>query len=154
MSMSQINTFMSHVAVNQNAEGSEFERGTWLVVAWNQRGRSSNHFGTGTRPVAAASVPILAARPLPGSPRGSGWRTVRTGDVQDSGRCARTVASLFGQQRPDAERDCHPCDREVPDRGAAAPKTWLSDLESLLQFVWNSLSIACCPSSCNKCTQC
>ena len=34
---------------------------------------------------------------------------------------------------------------EVLDLDAATPPTWLSDLQGLLQFVWNSHSIACSP---------
>ena len=35
MAMSEINTFMSHGAVNEDAESSERERGAWSVVAWS-----------------------------------------------------------------------------------------------------------------------
>src|ERR1700734_2639251 len=74
-----------------------------------------------------------------------GWRTVSTGDIQDSPRRACTIARLFSQQRFVPKRNCHPRSEEVLDLDAATPPTWLSDLQGLLQFVWNSHSIACSP---------
>jgi len=70
MTMSQINTFMSYGAVNEDAESSERERGAWSVVAWSQRDGSSNHIGARARPLAATGVPLCErartiARALP-----------------------------------------------------------------------------------------
>ena len=83
MAMSEINTFMSHGAVNEDAESSERERGAWSVVAWSQRDGSGNYIGARARPFAATSVPLCGARTydLACAP---GWRTVSTGDIQDS----------------------------------------------------------------------
>ena len=44
--------------------------------------------------------------------------------------------------------------REAFDRDTSARKTWLSALQSILQFVWNLRSIACSPSSYNKSMDC
>ena len=151
MIMSHINTVMSHGAVNEDAESPELERGAWFVVAWGQGGRSSEHIGEGARHLTAASVPLSAARTWD-APCGTGWRTVSTGDIQDSPRRACTIARLFSQQRFVPKRNCHPRSEEGLDLDAATPPTWLSDLQSLLQFAWNSHSIACSPSSCSKCT--
>lgn len=151
MAMSQINIFMSNDAVNEDAESPEPERGTWSVVAGKQCGRSSDHIGARARHLAAASVSV-SPRCACGWTCDTGWRTVGSGNVQDSSRRARAIACLFQAQRSAAERDCHPCRREVFDRGAPARKTWLSVLQSLLLFVWNSLSIACSPPSYNKST--
>ena len=153
MAVSPINTFMSHGAVNEDAESSERERGAWAVVAWSERDRNGNHIGPRARPVAATSVPLCGARTYD-SACAPGWRTVSTGDIQDSPRRACTIACLFSQQRFVTKRNCHPCAEEVLDLDASTPPTWLSDLQSLLQFVWNSLSIACSPSSCSKCMDC
>ena len=151
MAMSQINTFMSHGAVNEDAESSERERGAWSVVAWSQRDGGSNHIGARARPLAATSVPLCGARRCD-SACATGWRTVSTGDIQDTPRRACTIARLFSQQRFVTKRNCHPRSEEGLDLDAATPPTWLSDLQSLLQFAWNSHSIACSPSSCSKCT--
>src|ERR1700723_1613817 len=62
MAMSEINTFMSHGAVNEDAESSERERGAWSVVAWSQRDGSGNYIGARARPFAATSVPLCGAR--------------------------------------------------------------------------------------------
>ena len=144
MAMSEINTFMSHGAVNEDAESSERERGAWSVVAWSQRDGSGNYIGARARPFAATSVPLCGARTYD-SACAPGWRTVSTGDIQDSPRGACTIARLFSQQRFVPKRNCHPRSEEVLDLDAATPPTWLSDLQSLLQFVWNSHSIACSP---------
>jgi|ERR1700758_836729 hypothetical protein len=151
--MSQINTFTSHDALIEDAEGPELERGAWPVVAWNQRGGSSNHIGARAWHLAAASVSVFGAR-TGNHPRSAGWRTVRAGDVQNSSRRARATACLFQAQRFAAERDCYRGYREAFDHNRSARKTWLSALQSLLQFVWNLRSIACSPSSYNKCTGC
>jgi len=60
----------------------------------------------------------------------------------------------FQAQRFAAERDCHRGHREAFDRDTSARKTWLSALQSILQFVWNLRSIACSPSSYNKSMDC
>ena len=153
MAVSPINTFMSHGAVNEDAESSERERGAWAVVAWSERDRNGNHIGPRARPVAATSVPLCGARTYD-SACAPGWRTVSTSDIQDSPRRACTIARLFSQQRFVTKRNCHPRAEAVLDLDASTPPTWLSDLQSLLQFVWNSLSIACSPSSCSKCMDC
>lgn len=153
MVMSKINTFMSDGAVNEDAESPELERGTWPVVAGKQRGRSGDHIGAGTRPLAAASV-SLSARRTCARTRDAGCRTVGAGDVQNSSRRARAIACVFQAQRFAVERDCHRGYREAFDRNASARKTWLTALQSALQFVWNLRSIACSPSSYNKCTSC
>ena len=152
MAVSPINTFMSHGAVNEDAESSERERGAWTVVAWSERDRSGNHIGPRARPVAATSVPLCGARVRLRC--ATGWRTVSTGDIQDTPRRACAIACLFSQQRFVTKRNCHPRAEAVLDLDASTPPTWLSDLQSLLQFVWNSLSIACSPSSCSKCMDC
>jgi hypothetical protein len=72
--------------------------------------------------------------------------------VQNSSRRARAIACVFQAQRFAAERDCHRGYREAFDRNTSARKTWLSALQSVLQFVWNLRSTACSPSSCNKST--
>jgi len=149
MVMSQINTFMSNGAVNKDAENTEFERGAWPFVARSQRGRSSDHIGTGARHLTATSISVSAAR-THGWPCDTGCRTVNAGDVQNSARRTCTIACLFRQQRFDAERDCHPRPREVSDRGASASLIWPNDLQRFQKFVWNLLSIACSPSSCSK----
>ena len=46
------------------------------------------------------------------------------------------LRALFSQQRFVPKRNCHPRSEEVLDLYAATPPTWLSDLQSLLQFVW------------------
>jgi hypothetical protein len=150
MAVSPINTFMSHGAVNEDAESSERECSAWTVVAWSQRDGSSNHIGARARPLAAPSVPLCGERTYHLA-RATGWRTVSTCDIQDSPRPACTIACLFSEQRFVTKRNCHPRSEEVLDFDASTPPTWLSDLQSLLQFVWNSLSIVCCPSSCSKC---
>jgi hypothetical protein len=153
MVMSKTNTFMSDGAVNEDAEGSEFECGAWPVVAGKQRGRSGDHIGAGTRHLAAASVSVSAKRACART-CDAGWRTVGAGDVQNSSRRARAVACVFQAQRFAAERDCHRGYREAFNRHTSARKTWLSALQSVLQFVWNLRSIACSPSSYNKSTGC
>jgi hypothetical protein len=150
MAMSPINTFMSHGAVNEDAESSECERGAWTVVAWSQRDRSCSHIGARARPLAATSVPLCGERTYDCA-CATGWRTVSASDIQDSPRRTCTIAYLFSQQRFVIERNCHPRAEEVLDRDRSTPATWLSDLQSLLQFVWNSLSIVCSPSSCSNC---
>ena len=153
MAMSPINTFMSHGAVNEDAESSECERGAWTVVAWSRRDGSSSHIGARARPLAATSVSLRGER-THDCACATGWRAVSTGDIQDSPRRACTIACLFSQQRFVTERNCHPRFEKVLDLDWSTPPTWLSDLQSLPQFVWNSLSIACSPSSCSKCMDC
>src|SRR6201997_4471400 len=140
MVMSQINTFMSDDKIDEDAEGSEFECGAWPVVAGKQRGRSGDHIGAGTRHLAAASVSVSAKRACART-CDAGWRTVGAGDVQNSSRRARAVACVFQAQRFAAERDCHRAYREAFNRHTSARKTWLSALQSVLQFVWNLRSI-------------
>lgn len=149
MHMSQINTFMSHDAVNEDAENTEFERGAWSFVAWSQRGRSSDHISARARHFAAASIPISGARTR-NWPCDARRRTFGSGDVQDSPRCAHATSRLFRQQRFDAERDCYPRPREVSDRDAPTSLTWPSDPQRSQRSVWNSSSIAYSPSSCSR----
>ena len=149
MAMSNINTFMSDGSVNEDAESPDIERGARPAVAWKQRGRSSNHIGAGTRHLAAASVSVCGASAC-NSPCGPGWRTVSACNIQDSTQRARAIASVFGEQRLDAECHCHPRHREVFDRDPSARQTWLSDPRSLLKSGWNLLSIVCSPSSCSR----
>jgi hypothetical protein len=153
MVMSKINTFMSDGTVNEDAESPELERGAWPAVAGKQRGRSGDDIGAGTRHLAAASVSVSARRAC-AQPCDSGWRTVGAGNVQDSSRRARATACVFQAQRFAAERDCHRGYREAFDRNTSARKTWLSALQSVRQFVWNLLSIACSPSNYNKSMGC
>jgi hypothetical protein len=153
MAMSQMNTFTSHDAVNEDAESPELERGAWPVVAGKQRGRSGDYIGAGTRHLAAASVSVSARRAC-AWPCDAGWRTVGAGNIQDSSRRACATACVFQAQRFAAERDCHRGYREAFDRNTSARKTWLSALQSVRQFVWNLLSIACSPSNCNKSMGC
>jgi len=153
MVMSKINTFMSDGTFNEDAEIPELERGAWSVVAGKQRGRSGDHIGARTRHLAAASVSVSARRSCART-CDAGWRTVGTGDVQNSSRRARATACIFQAQRLAAERDCYRGDREAFDRDTSARKTWLSALQSVLPFVWNLLPIACSPSSYNKSTGC
>ena len=150
MAVSPINTFMSHGAVNEDAESSERERSAWTVVAWSQCGGSGKHIGTRARALAATSIPLRGERTYDCA-CATGWRTVGSGDIQDSPRRACPIACLFSQQRFVTKRNRHPRSEEVLDLDASTPPTWLSDLQSLLQFVWNTLSIACSPSSCSKC---
>jgi hypothetical protein len=151
MVMSKINTFMSDGTVNEDAESPALERGAWPVVARKRRGRSGDHIGAGTRHLAATSVSV-SARGACARTCDAGWRTVGAGDVQNSSRRARAIACVFQAQRFAAERDCHRGYREAFDRNTSAGKTWLSALQSVLQFVWNLRSIACSPSSYNKST--
>ena len=151
MVMSKINTFMSDGTVNEDTESPALERGAWPVVARKRRGRSGDHIGAGTRHLAAASVSV-SARGACARTCEAGWRTVGVGDVQNSSRRARAIACVFQAQRFAAERDCHRGYREAFDRNTSARKTWLSALQSVLQFVWNLRSTACSPSSCNKST--
>jgi hypothetical protein len=153
MIMSKTNTFMSDGKVNEDAESPELERGAWPVVAGKRRGRSGDHIGAGTRHLAAASVSVSARRAC-ARPCDAGWRTVGAGNIQDSSRRARATACVFQAQRFAAERDCHRGYREAFDRNTSARKTWLSALQSVRQFVWNLLSIACSPSNCNKSMGC
>jgi hypothetical protein len=153
MSMSKINTFMSDGTVNEDAESPELERGAWPVVAGKQRGRSGDHIGAGTRHLTAASVSVSARRAC-ARPCDAGWRTGGAGNIQDSSRRACATACVFQAQRFAAERDCHRGYREAFDRNTSARKTWLSALQSVRQFVWNLLSIACSPSNCNKSMGC
>jgi hypothetical protein len=146
MAMSKTNTFMSDGSVNEDAESPDIERGARPAVAWNQRGRSGNHISAGTRHLAAASVSVSAAG-AHNSPCGPGWRTVSACNIQDSTRRARAIASVFGEERLDAECNCQPRHREVFDRDSSTRQTWLSDPRSLLKSVWNLLSIVCSPSS-------
>ena len=120
MARSEINTFMSHGAVNGDADSSERERGAWSVVAWNQRDGSGNHIGARARPLAATSVPLCGARTCD-SACATGWRTVSTGDIQDTPRRACTIARLFSQQRFVTKRNCHSRSDEVLDIDAATP---------------------------------
>src|ERR1700745_1053127 len=148
--MSQINTFTSHDALNEDAEGPELERGAWPVVAWDQRGGSSNHIGSRAWHFAAAGVSVFGARP-DDYPCRTDRRSVGGGDVQDSSRRADAIAFLFRAQRFDAECDRHPCPAEVFDGGAAsAQQKWLSGRQSLLPSIWSLLSIACSQSSCSR----
>jgi len=153
MFMSKINTFMSDGTINEDAASPELERGAWPVVAGKQRGRSGDHIGAGMRRLAAASVSVSARRAC-AHPCDAGWRTVGAGNVQDSSRRARATACVFQAQRFAAERDCHRGYREAFVRNTSAQKTWLSALQSVRQFVWNLLSIACSPSNCNKSMGC
>lgn len=146
MVMSKINTFMSDGTVNEDAESPELERGAWPVVAGKQRDRSGDHIGAGMRHLAAASVSVSARRAC-ARPCDAGWRTVGAGNVQDSSRRARATACVFQAQRFAAERDSHRGYREAFDCNTSARKTWLSALQSVRQFVWNLLSIACSPSN-------
>lgn len=150
MVMSQTNTFMSHGAIDEDAESSERERGACTVVARSKLDGSGSHIGARARPLIATSVSLSAERTYDCA-CAADWRTVGTGDIQDSPRRACTIASLFSQQRFITKRDCHPRSEEVLDIDASTPPTWLSDLQSLLRFVWNLFSIACSPSSCSKC---
>ena len=150
MAMSHVNTFMSHGAVNEDTESSERERGAWAVVARSERDGSGSHIGARARPLAATSLPLCGERTYDRA-CATGWRTVSTCDIQDSRRPACSIACLFSEQRFVTERDCHPRSEEVLELDASTPPTWLSDLQSLRQFVWNSLSIVCSPSSCSKC---
>ena len=151
MFMSNVNTFMSDGAINEDAESPELERGAWLVVAGKRHGRSGDHIGAGTRHLAAASVSV-SARGACARTCDAGSRTVSASDVQDSRRRARAIACVFQAQRFAAKRDCHRGDREAFDRNTSARKTWLSALQSVLRFVWNLRSIVCSPSSYNKST--
>ena len=153
MVMSKTNTFMSDGTVNEDAASPELERGAWPVVARKQRGRSGDYIGAGTRHLAAASVSVSARRACARS-CDAGWRTVGAGNIQDSSRRACATACVFQTQRFAVERDCHRSYREAFERNTSARKTWLSALQSVLQFVWNLLSIACCPSNCNKSMGC
>lgn len=146
MVMSKTNTFMSDGTVNEDAESPELERGAWPAVARKQRGRSGDYIGAGTPYLAAASVSVSARRAC-ARPCDAGWRTVDAGNLQDSSRRARATACVFQAQRFAAERDCHRGYREAFDRNTPARKTWLSALQSVRQFVWNLLSIACSPSN-------
>jgi hypothetical protein len=150
MAVSPINTFMSHGAVKQDAESSERERSAWTVVAWSQCNGSGNHIGARARPFAATSVPLCGERTYDRACAAS-WRTISTGDIQDSPRRACTIARLFSQQRFVTKRNCYRRSEEVLDLDTSTPPTWLSDLQSLRRFVWNSLSIVCSLSSCSKC---
>jgi hypothetical protein len=150
MAVSPINTFMSHGAVNEDAESSERERSAWTVVARSERDGSGKHIGARARPLGATSVPLCGERTYDCA-CDTGWRTLSTGDIQDTSRPACTIACLFSQQRFVTKRNRHPRSEEVLDLDVSTPPTWLSDLQSLLKFIWNSLSIACSPSSCSKC---
>ena len=153
MVMSKRNTCMSDGTINEDAASPELERGAWPVVARKQRGRSGDYIGAGTRHLAAASVSVSARRAC-ARPCDAGWRTVGAGNIQDSSRRACATACVFQAQRFAVERDCHRSYREAFDRNTSARKTWLSALQSVLQFVWNLLSIACSPSNCNKSMGC
>src|SRR5215472_3745707 len=83
MIMSSVNTFMSHGAVNEDTEGSECERGAWAVVARSERDGSGSHIGARARPLAATSLPLCGERTYDCA-CATGWRTVDSGDVQDS----------------------------------------------------------------------
>jgi hypothetical protein len=95
--MSQINTFTSHDALNEDAEGPEFERGAWPVVAWDQRGGSSNHIGARARHFAAASLSVFGAR-TDDYPCRTDWRSVGGSDVPSGGHCSDTN-STSGRSR-------------------------------------------------------
>ena len=149
--MSQINTFTSYDALNEDAEGPELERGAWPVVAWDQRGASSKHIGARAWHFAAAGVSVFGAR-TDDYPCRPDWRSVGGGDVQDSSRCADAIAFLFRAQWFDAERDRHPCSAEVFDGTASAQQKWLIDRQNHSRSIWNSLSIVCSQSSCSRST--
>jgi hypothetical protein len=83
-------------------------------------------------------------------PCDAGRRTVGAGDIQDSSRRACATACVFQAQWFAVERDCYRGYREAFDRNKSTRKTWLRALQSVRQFVWNLLSIACTPSNCNK----
>jgi len=153
MIMSKRNTFMSDGAVNEDAESPELERGAWPVVAGKHHGRSGDDIGAGMRHLTAASVSVSAGRAC-ARPCDAGWRTIGAGNIQDSSRCACATACVFQAERFAAERDCHRGYREAFDRNTSARKTWLSALQSVRQFVWNLLSIACSPSNCNRSMGC
>jgi len=147
--MSQINTFTSHDALNEDAEGPELERGTWPVVAWDQRGGSSNHIGARAPHLTAAGVSVFGAR-TDDYPCRTDRRSVGGGDVQDSSRCADAIAFLFRAEWFDAERDRHPCPAEVFDGAASAQPKWLIDRQNIPPSIWNSLSIVCSQSNCSR----
>ena len=110
---------MSHGAVNEDAESSEpmnaahglLSRGVSVTVSGNYIGAAR------ARPFAATSVPLCGARTYD-SACAPGWRTVSTGDIQDSPRRACTIARLFSQQRFVPKRNCHPRSEEVLDLDA------------------------------------
>ena len=153
MAMSKKNTFMSYGSVNKDAESSELERGTWPAVAWRQRGRSGNHLGAGAQHLVAASVSVSRARAR-NSSCGTSWRTLGACNIQDSARRARPIARALGEQRSDAERDCHSCHRKICDSASAARPTWLSILPSSARYVWNLFLIDCSPSNYSKSMSC
>jgi hypothetical protein len=150
MVVSPVNTFMSHGAINEDAESFERERGACTVVARSELDGSGNNIGERARPLVATSVPLSGERTYDRA-GATDWRTVSTGDIQDSSRRACTIACLLGQQWFVTKRNCHPRSEAVLDADASTPPTWLSNLQNLLRFVWNLFSIACSPSSCSKC---
>jgi hypothetical protein len=150
MAVSPINTFMSHGAINEDAESFERERGACTVVAWSQLDGSGNYIGARARPLVATSVPLSGERTYDCA-CAIDRRTLSTSDIQDSSRRTCAIARLLSQQWFVTKRNCHLRSEEVLDVDTSTPPTWLSDLQSLLQFVWNLFSIACSPSSSSKC---
>src|SRR5215475_14082357 len=106
MVMSQTNTFMSHGAIDEDAESSERERGALTVVARSELEGSGSHIGARARPLVATSVPLSGERTYDCA-CAADWRTVSTGDIQDSTRRACTIACLFSQQRFVTKRNCY-----------------------------------------------
>ena len=53
------NTFMSHGTIDEDAKIPEIERGTSVVVAWHQRGRSSGYPVPRVRHLSAPSLSYL-----------------------------------------------------------------------------------------------
>jgi len=145
------NTFMSHSTIDEAAKNSEIERGPSVVVAWHQRGRSSEYPVPRVRHLSAASLSI-SQRCAGNRASGTGCRAVGADYLQNSRRCIATIARLFCHQRADVERNSHARCQKLFDIGCtSAPQAWLGGLDVFLRpSPWSLLLIAWCTLSYSK----
>ena len=140
-------------SINEDAESFECQCGAWTAVARRRCEGSRSDIGAGAWPLASTSVSLCGERTHDYA-RAASRRAVSRRDLQDSARRSYAIAGLRGQQRFVIERDCHRRFEKTLDLNSSTLPTWLSDVLSLPQFVWNSLSIVRFRSSCSKCTDC
>ena len=126
------NTFMSHGTIDEHAKISEIERGTSVVVARHQRGRSSGYLVPRVRHLFATGLSV--SQTCAGDrPCGASCRAVSARNLQNSRRCIATITRLFCHQRADAERNSHTRCQELSDLGrTSAPEAWLDGSGILL----------------------
>jgi hypothetical protein len=119
------NTFMSNGTIDEDAKISKIKRGASIVVAGDQRGRSRESLVPGVGHLSAAGSSI-SQRCAGNRPCSTNCRAVGAGNVQNSRRCAATIARSFCHQRFDAEHHSHARCQELSDISrSSAPEAWL-----------------------------